>query len=324
MGQKVEYRASLALALCPRTQAPRVWYNSCMFTDVRSGLVLVAVTAWRQVLEIGPYVAAGVVLAAALGQLDPPQRWRRILRRGRPLPVVGAACLGGASPIPTYGTVPILLQILRVGGSPGPALAFVAASSMMNPQFFLIVLGGLGARLALAQVAGVLALSAGLGVATSVLPRGLFIHPTAVSGEEPSEAARSGFSWSALGRDLLSLGGWIGFTFVIGVILAAAIQVFVPPHWVTTLLGEGRWAGVLLAGVLGIPLYHCGGSAVPVLAGLLQMGMNPSAVLAFLLSGPATRVTSLAAMGSVLNRRALLAYLGYVVAGAVVVGLLLA
>ncbi|HIE38284.1 MAG TPA: permease, partial [Anaerolineae bacterium] len=101
------------------------------------------------------------------------------------------------------------------------------------------------------------------------------------------------------------------------------LQVLVPARWVQALLGEGRWESVLLAGALGVPLYTCGGSAVPVLTTLLQTGMSPAVALAFLLSGPATRVTALAAVGSLLNRRALVIYVAYVVAGAVIIGLLL-
>lgn len=51
--------------------------------------------------------------------------------------------------------------------------------------------------------------------------------------------------------------------------------------------------------------------------------MSPSAVLAFLLSGPATRMAALAAIGSLLNRRALVLYILYVVTGAVILGVLL-
>jgi uncharacterized membrane protein YraQ (UPF0718 family) len=116
---------------------------------------------------------------------------------------------------------------------------------------------------------------------------------------------------------------WIGLTFVTGVILSAAIQVLIPAHWVMWLLGRGSWPGVLVAGILGVPLYTCGGSAVPVLAGLAQMGMSPGVALAFLLTGPATRVTALAAMSSLLNRRALIAYIAYIIIGAVIMGLFL-
>jgi len=112
----------------------------------------------------------------------------------------------------------------------------------------------------------------------------------------------------------------VGLYFVVGVTLAALLQTLIPPEWVSSLLGAGRWYGVLLAGVLGVPFYACGGGAVPVISGLLAQGMSPGAALAFFLAGPATRLTALAALGTLLNRRALLAYVTYVVVGAVLLG----
>jgi len=293
-----------------------------MVADLFSGLVLTAVTAWQQVLQMGPYVLGGVVLAAILGQFDLPLRWRRWMGRGGPLAVFGATILGSASPLSTYGTVPLLLQLLREGASPGPALAFLISSSMLNPQLLLLVAGGLGLHMALLQIAGVVLLSGMAGMIASRLPPSLFLHPIAAATGTPSGTSPRRFSWSRLRHDLQGLIGWIGPAFLIGVILGAAIQVFVPDRWVMGLLGNG-WAGALLAGILGVPLYTCGGSAVPILAGLTRSGMSPAAALAFLISGPATRITALAAVGSLLNRRALTTYVAYVVAGATVVGVLL-
>ena len=107
------------------------------------------------------------------------------------------------------------------------------------------------------------------------------------------------------------------------VILAALLQTFVPREWVSSLMGAGHWYGVLLAGVLGVPFYACGGGAVPLIAGLMAQGMSPGAALAFFLAGPATRLTSLAALGTLLKRRALIVYVAYIVVRAALAGLAL-
>ena len=60
---------------------------------------------------------------------------------------------------------------------------------------------------------------------------------------------------------------------------------------------------------------------MPVLTSLTHAGMAPAAAWPFS-CGPATRVNALAAMGSLFNRRALTVYIVYIVAGAVVIGLL--
>jgi uncharacterized membrane protein YraQ (UPF0718 family) len=290
-----------------------------MVTDPRSGLVLVAVTAWQQVIQLGPYVIAGVALAALLGQFDLPRRWLHGFIQGNPASILSAACLGGASPLSTYSTVPVLAQLLRRGASPGPILAFLAASSMLNPQLILLVWGGLGARLALAQIAAVLLLSLLVGLVASRLHPTAILNSTTLTADDAHNIVPRRWTWTGLLHDIIRLTEWIGFTFVTGVILGAAIQVW-SDVWMTRLLAESRWAGVALAGVLSVPLYTCGGSAVPILAGLTQVGMSQAAALAFLVSGPATRVNALAALSSLLNRKAVALYIIYIVIGAVVIG----
>ena len=148
-----------------------------MTADLCSRLVLAAVTAWRQVLQLGPYVVGGILLASLLGRLDLPRRWGRSLRQGGPGTVLGAACLGGALPLCTYGTVPMLAELLRGGASPGPALAFLVASSLLNPQLFVVMAGGLGLRLALAHVAGALLLSLPVGLLARRLRPDVYLCP---------------------------------------------------------------------------------------------------------------------------------------------------
>jgi hypothetical protein len=194
---------------------------------------------------------------------------------------------------------------------------------MLNPQVFLLTLGGLGGRVALTQLLGVLSISTCVGFVAGRLPPAAFLRPALDASDDALPAPRSTFSGARLIQDVIGLTGWIGFTFVIGVILAALIQVFVPAGWVLGTLGQGNWTGVVLAGVLGLPLYTCGGAAVPVLAGLMDAGMGAGPVLAFLLSGAATRLTSLAAMGSLLTRRALVIYAAGILIAAMIVGLAL-
>ena len=285
-----------------------------MPANLTSCLILAATLAWDQVLDLGPYVVGGILLAVLLGRLDLPRLWGNWLSRSGTGTVLGAACLGGVSPLCTIGTTPLLAELLRSGASPGPALAFLVASSLLNPQLFLLMVGGLGLPLALAQVTGVLVLSLPVGLLARRLKPETFL-----SAETLSLFPRA----STHPRTIIRLIETVGLYFVMGVILAALLQTLVPPAWTASLLGAGRWYGVLLAGLLGVPLYSCGGGAVPVIAGLLAQGMSPGAALAFFLVGPATRLTALAALGALLNRRALIAYTAYVVVGAALAGIAL-
>jgi len=282
-----------------------------MPANLISHLILAATLAWNQVLRLGPYVVGGILLSLLMGRLDLPRRCAHWLSRSGPGAVLGAACLGGASPLCTIGAAPVLVELLRSGASPAPSLAFLVASSLLNPQLFLLMAGGLGLPLALAHVAGVLLLSLPVGLLVGWLKPEIFL-----SAETLSPAPHA----SARPRAILRLVETVGLYFVIGVILSALLQTLIPPAWTSSLMGAGRWYSVLLAGVLGVPLYVCGGGAVPIVAGLLAQGMSPGAALTFFLAGPATRLTSLAALGALLNRRALIAYTAYVIVGAALVG----
>lgn len=290
-----------------------------MPANLISKLVVAATIAWSHVVQLGPYVAAGVLLAALLDQLDLARRWGGWLKRSGPGALVGTACLGGISPLCTYGTVPVLVELLRAGASPAPALTFLVASSLLNPQMFVVVAGGLGLRLAVAYAGGVLALSLPVGLLTRRTRPTLFLNEGVLSPVD-DPASRAQQERTPFFRHLLHLTEMVGLTFVLGVILAGLVQALIPASWISSLLGTTRWYGVLLAGVLGVPFYACGGGAVPIIAALVAQGMSPGAALAFILAGPATRLTSLAAMGTLLNRRALAIYVGYVVIGAALAG----
>jgi uncharacterized membrane protein YraQ (UPF0718 family) len=291
-----------------------------MPANATSYLILAARTAWDQVLQLGPYVVGGILLAALLGQLDLPHRLPHRLGQSSSGAVLGAACLGGVSPLCTYGTVPVLLELLRGGASPGPALAFLTSSSLLNPQLFIIMAGGLGLPLALAHAAGAILLGMPVGFFAQRLKPEILLNPRALS---PQTSTSCPSRPKNLARSIVHLTETIGLYFVASVILAALLQTVIPSTWVSALLGSGHWYSVLLAGVLGVPFYACGGGAVPIIAGLMAQGMSPGAALAFFLAGPATRLTSLAAMGTLVSRRALAAYVAYIVVGAALAGLAL-
>jgi uncharacterized membrane protein YraQ (UPF0718 family) len=297
-----------------------------MPADFPSKVVAVMLSSWRLIGQLWYYLAVGILLAAWLDQAIPSHKLQQLFR-GKRTNVALAALVGAASPLCTYGTVPVLVQLLRHGISPAPLLTFLVASSLMNPQLFVLMLGGLGLEMALAQLLSVVALSLAVGIvaglwnpSTLLNQRTLAANPA--SNEYKPPVTDSTFPWSRFLSQVVSLTESVGLYFVVGIIIAAAIEVFVPSAWVVKLLGREHWYSVLIAGSLGVPFYACGGGAIPWIKVLLDEGMSRGAALAFFLAGPATRVTALAALATVLSRRALLLYVAFVLVGAVGLGYL--
>jgi uncharacterized membrane protein YraQ (UPF0718 family) len=265
--------------------------------DLFSTFVLILLNAGKTVERVAPYVVGGIVAAALLSRTFQNRRWAVPSWLPRPLTLPLAAAIGIASPLPTTGMVPLALQLQAEGLPAGLALTFVLASSLLNPQLFILTLGTLGAQFALAQMTGVLLLSVGLGLALGRDDGGWRTTRGSgpLAGSEQQASSRT---------QLIKLAEHVSLYVLLGVIVGAGLQVLLPRLGMLNWLGERGWLSTPVLGWLGAPFYTCGGSAVPLAGSLSQIGFSPGTLFTFLLVGPALRGTTLASLGCLLSRRA--------------------
>lgn len=76
-----------------------------------------------------------------------------------------------------------------------------------------------------------------------------------------------------------------------------------------------------MAATIGVPLYACGGGTIPLLQEWLWSGMSVGSAAAFMLTGPATKITNLGALKIVLGFRRFVLYLVYIMLFSFVTGL---
>lgn len=267
-----------------------------MPADLPSVVLLILLNGADAVTRLWPYVVVGVAVAVLLSRLAQNKAWPVPARLPRPLTTPLAAMAGAVSPIPTLGMVPVVLRFRAQGLPTRSALAFVLASSLMNPQLLLLTLGAFGVSFALAQLGAVLLLSTGLGLLLGSSRERKDIEQWD-DGQE-LQATRPTLQVTAL-------AGHVGLYFLVGALLGASLQVLLPQLGVVNWLGEHGWLSTPILGWLSAPFYVCGGSAVPLASGLTRTGVSPGAVFAFLLVGPALRGTTLASLGCLLPRWAL-------------------
>ena len=85
-----------------------------------------------------------------------------------------------------------------------------------------------------------------------------------------------------------------------------------PADVITGLFGGNEAFGVLMAATIGVPLYACGGGTIPLLQAWLMDGMSLDSAAAFMITGPATKITNLGALKIVLGIKRFALYLVYV------------
>lgn len=230
-----------------------------------------------------------------------------------------ASALGIASPLCMYGTIPIAASFSKSGMRDDWLAAFMMSSILLNPQLIVY-----------SAVLGVTALAVRIiscflcGIFAGGLIR-LFYHDRLFFNfngfEEPGNRDTDS---NLLLRFLKNLGRNVkatGWYFLIGIVLSALFQCYVPADMMADLFGGNEAFGVLMAATIGVPLYACGGGTIPLLQAWLADGMSLGSAAAFMITGPATKITNLGAVKIVLGMKRFVLYLAYVMVFSFLTGL---
>lgn len=105
-------------------------------------------------------------------------------------------------------------------------------------------------------------------------------------------------------------------------LINALIKFYIPEDIISGLLGGTGSFSVIIASLVGIPVYTSNITALPVISGLLSLGMNEGAALAFLIVGPTTTLPALMAVWGIAKRRVFLMYLLFSLFGGILFGFL--
>ena len=273
--------------------------------------------------QIAPYWIVGIVLGSAVSVflkdkihgLFASMQGKKFGAFG----VIPASLLGIASPLCMYGTIPIAASFSKAGMQDDWLAAFMMSSILLNPQLILysVALGGtaLAVRIVSCVLCGILA-----GLLVRFRYRGKsFFH---FDGFEEPKSRDTDPSLPMrllknIGRNFKATGGY----FFLGIVLSVLFQRYVPPASFAGLFGNQRRFGVLMAATVGVPLYMCGGGTIPILMEWLQDGMSMGSAAAFMITGPATKITNLSAVKIVLGLKHFIFYLLFSILYAVVTGI---
>jgi len=298
-----------------------------MAEALRRGLIYFWYYFTIQLEQIFGYWALGMALGSFISVFGKEKIHQMFTAlQGKKLGILGvipASLLGIASPLCMYGTIPIAASFAEKGMEEDWLAAFMMGSILLNPQllFYSAALGipALVIRFVCCFLCGI---AAGIAV-RFIFKKKKFFNFSGFS--VPVNSSRD-TDPNPFFRFLKNLGRNIKATalyFLIGVILSALFQCFVPPEGFAKLFGSNRGFGVLMAATIGVPLYMCGGGTIPLLQTWLQHGMTMGSASAFMITGPATKITNLGALKIVLGIKHFLFYLLFVVVFALLGGILI-
>lgn len=244
-------------------------------------------------------------------------------REGRS--IIVAALVGAMAPFCSCGVIPVVTAFLMAGVPLAPVMAFWISSPLMDPNMFVLTAGGLGLEFAVVKTFAAIGMGLFAGYATQILLRNTPVKSLlkieiqsgcGCKGSKPNEADIRWRFWEdpvraqsflkVAGYNTWFLGRWLALAFV----LESLMVTFVPASLVTAWLGGDGALAIPLAVGLGIPAYLNGYAAIPLVAGLIKLGMSPAVGLGFMLGGGVTSVPAAMAVWAVAKPRLFGLYLG--------------
>jgi uncharacterized membrane protein YraQ (UPF0718 family) len=237
------------------------------------------------------------------------------------LGVIPASLLGIASPLCMYGTIPIAASFAEKGMEEDWLAAFMMSSILLNPQI-LFYSAALGMPALIVRFVSCFL----CGVAAGIVIRYFFRKKPFFNFTGFYATSDRDIDPNLLLRFLKNYGRNIKATalfFLVGIVLSALFQVYVPQEGFARLFGSNRGFGLLMAATIGVPLYVCGGGTIPLLQSWMMYGMSMGSAAAFMIAGPAAKLTNLGALKIVLGAKHFLFYLLFAVFFALVSGLVI-
>jgi uncharacterized membrane protein YraQ (UPF0718 family) len=236
--------------------------------------------------------------------------------------LAAASAIGVASPLCMYGTIPIAASFSQKGMKDDLLASFMMSSILLNPQL-IVYSAALGQTAIIVRIVScfICGIAAGLCVRLFYCAKGKGYFNFSGFTEPENRDTHPNTAMRLLHNIWRNIKATAVY-FLIGIALSAAFQRYVPEEIMTNLFGGNKAFGVLMAATVGVPLYACGGGTIPLLKQWLQSGMSMGSAAAFMITGPATKITNLGALKIVLGAKRFALYLLFTVVFAFVTGFL--
>ncbi|HTZ18752.1 MAG TPA: permease [Dissulfurispiraceae bacterium] len=267
-----------------------------------------------------------VFIVAIIRAYFSPEKTRKILSHKKE--IIGnmlAALLGIVTPFCSCSAVPLFIGFVEAGVPLGVTFSFLISSPMVNEVALIMLWGLFGWKIAViyAGTGVFLAILSGIVIGKLRMEKYVqdYVWKTKV-GE--MEVAETGFRDKlAYARDYTSdLLKKLWPYVVIGISLGAVVHGYIPTDLVVKYAGPGNPIAVLVAVLIGIPLYSNAAGMIPVVQALVGKGMAMGTVLAFMMSVTAISFPEAVILKNVLKIPLIVTFFSIVAIGIVIVGYL--
>lgn len=256
----------------------------------------------------------------------PPERTKKLLGniKGIKGNILGAL-LGTITPFCSCSSIPIFIGFTSAGLPLGITFSFLISSPLVDIGSLMILMSFFGVKIAIVYVIVGLILAVIGGTIIDKLGMERYIEGYVkeienVDGEiiELSREERISYSKEQV-KDIIRK---VWLYVLIGVGIGAAIHNWIPQSFIENVVGSKNPFAVILATVVGIPMYADIFGTIPIAEALVGKGVPLGTVLSFMMAVTALSLPSIIMLSKVVKRKLLYVFVGIVAIGIVMIGYL--
>lgn len=277
------------------------------------------------VIKITVLLCVLIFLISYIQSFFPPERSRKIMGRFRGIGanIVGAL-LGTVTPFCSCSSIPIFMGFTSAGLPLGVTFSFLISSPMVDLGSLVLLMSIFGVKIAVVYVA--------LGLVVAVIGGTLienlrmedqiadFIRNSNsnVNIDAPDLTVRDRLVYA---KDQVTSTFKKVFPYIlIGVGIGALIHNWIPEGWVETVLGDNNPFGVMLATLVGIPMYADIFGTIPIAEALLAKGALLGTILSFMMAVTTLSLPSLIMLKKAIKPKLLGTFIAICTVGIIIIG----
>jgi len=294
--------------------------------------------AIEALISIAPYFALAIGIAAWTKATSVDSSIALVFKGNPTRMIFVAAVFGAISPFCSCGVIPLIASLLAMGVPLAPVMAFWLASPIIDPEMFILTVGALGTEFAIAKTLGAIFFGLFGGFTTlAMLRAGRFADPLkpevigtgSCNSSCEAKELKSEIVWqfwkhterrAIFGKEFLTVLFFLGKWMAVAFLLESLMLAYVPADMVASALGGDQKFAIPLATLIGVPAYLNGYAAVPLMAGLIDLGISPAAGLAFMTAGGVTSIPAAIAVIALVKKPVFFWYILLALSGSIIVG----
>lgn len=255
------------------------------------------------VLKITVLLCALIFLISYIQSYFPPERSKKILGRFHG---IGANCvsalLGTVTPFCSCSSIPLFIGFTSAGLPLGVTFSFLISSPMVDLGSLVLLMSIFGSKVAIVYVVVGLIIAIVGGTLIEKLHMEPYVEEFirtagSVDIDSPTLTKKERIVYAK--EQVIATFKKVLPYILVGVGIGALIHNWIPEHWIETVLGSNNPFGVILATLVGIPMYADIFGTIPVAEALLSKGAQLGTILSFMMA-----VTTLSLPSMIMLRKA--------------------